>query len=79
MRFFLLPESQGSGVGRRLFSLCVEGLVKSGKSSMYLLAFENSPYRSFYDKMGGRSVKKRPVEIEGTMFDAVVYGWTSLR
>jgi GNAT superfamily N-acetyltransferase len=76
---FLLPEFQGSGVGRQLFSLCVEGLVKSGKSSMYLLAFENSPYRSFYDKMGGRLVRKRPVEIEGTMFDAVVYGWTNLR
>lgn len=75
---FLLPEFQGSGVGRRLFSMCVDSVVKSGKSSMYLLAFENSPYRSFYDKMGGQLVSKRPVEIEGTTFNAVVYGWKNL-
>jgi GNAT superfamily N-acetyltransferase len=75
---FLLPEFQGSGVGRRLFSLCVEAVAKSGKSSMYLLAFENSPYRSFYDKMGGVVIGKKQVEIEGTMFDAVVYGWKNL-
>lgn len=75
---FLLPEFQGSGVGRRLFSLCLEAVVKSGKSSMYLLAFEASPYRPFYDKMGGQLVMKRPVEIEGTTFDAVVYGWQNL-
>jgi len=75
---FLLPEFQGTGVGRRLFSMCVEAVVKSGKSSMYLLAFEASPYRSFYDKMGGKLVRKRPVEIEGMTFDAVVYGWENL-
>lgn len=75
---FLLPEFQGSGVGRRLFSLCVEAVVKSGKSSMYLYAFENSPYRSFYDKMGGVVIEKRQVEIEGTLFNAVVYGWKNL-
>jgi GNAT superfamily N-acetyltransferase len=75
---FLLPEFQGAGVGRRLFSSCVEGLVKSGKSSMYLLAFEKSPYRSFYDKLGGVVIGKRQVDIEGTVFAAVVYGWKDL-
>ena len=72
---FLLPESQGSGVGRQLFSLCVQGMAKSGMRSMYLLTFENSPYRSFYDKMGGRVIKKMDLEIEGMMFDTVVYVW----
>lgn len=75
---FLLPEFQGAGVGRRLFAMCVEAVVKSGRSSMYLLALENSPYRSFYDKLGGVVIEKRQVEIEGTMFDAVVYGWKNL-
>jgi GNAT superfamily N-acetyltransferase len=75
---FLLPEFHGLGVGRRLFSLCMEAVVKSGKSSMYLFTFENSPYRSFYDKLGGVVIGKRPVDIEGTVFDAVVYGWKDL-
>lgn len=75
---YLLPEFQGKGVGAGLFSLAVEGLVRSGKGSMYLQALEASPYRSFYEKMGGQLIGRRPIELEGVMFDAVVYGWASL-
>jgi GNAT superfamily N-acetyltransferase len=76
---FMLPEFQGSGVGSRLFSFCAKALAERGKSSFYLFAFENSPYRSFYDRMGGRLIQKKPVKIEGTTFDAVIYGWEKLR
>lgn len=72
---YLLPEFQGEGVGVRLFNLCVEDLVRNGKSSMCLLALETSPYKSFYVKMGGRVIAKKQIELEGMMFDALVYGW----
>lgn len=75
---YLLPEFQGEGVGGRLFRLGIEALVRSRKSSVYLLALEASPYRSFYEKMGGQVIKKKQVEIEGFMFDALVYGWERL-
>jgi GNAT superfamily N-acetyltransferase len=72
---YLLPEYQGKGVGQALFQRVVEALVRSGKRSLYLLALEVSPYKSFYEKMGGRVVGHRPKELEGVTFDVLVYGW----
>ncbi len=76
---YLLPEFQRKGVGGRLLNLGVEDFVRSGKSSMYLLTLEVSPYKSFYKKMGGQIVGRKQVEIEGVMYDELVYGWDSLR
>lgn len=75
---YLLPEVQRKGVGGRLFNLGVEHLVRSGRSSMYLLALEVSPYKSFYEKMGGRIVGRKQTEIEGIEYDELIYGWDSL-
>ena len=72
---YLLPEFQRRGIGGRLFSLCVNDLVRNGKSSMYLLALEVSPYKSFYEKLGGQVVGRKQIEIESVIYDELVYGW----
>ena len=36
---------------------------------MYLLALEVSPYRAFYEKMGGQVAGRKQIEIEGVMYD----------
>jgi hypothetical protein len=46
---------------------------------MYLLTLEASPYRRFYENMGGQVIGVKQVEIEGVIYDGVVYGWHSLR
>jgi GNAT superfamily N-acetyltransferase len=75
---YLLPEFQRKGIGERLFNLGVEFLKGDGKDSMYLLALAVSPYRSFYEKMGGQIVGRKQVEIEGRLYDELVYGWGDL-
>ena len=75
---YLLPEFQRKGVGERLFRQGVEFLRRGGKSSMYLLVLEVSPYRKFYEKMGGRVVGRKEMEIEGAAYDELIYGWDSL-
>lgn len=75
---YLLPEFQRKGVGGRLFNLGVEFLKGSGRSSMYILALAVSPYRSFYEKMGGRIVGSKHIEIEGAIYDELIYGWENL-
>lgn len=75
---YLAPEYQGKGVGAGLFKRVVDALVRSGKRSLYLLALEVSPYRSFYEKMGGRVIGSMEKEIEGVMFNVLVYGWNDL-
>jgi GNAT superfamily N-acetyltransferase len=72
---FLLHEVQGKGIGRELFQRVKEFLISEGKTSMYLLGLEVSPYRPFYEKMGGRVVTKYKVTLEGIDFDALAYGW----
>jgi len=76
---YLLPEFQRRGVGERLFLLGVEFLKGSGRDSMYLLTLAISPYKSFYEKMGGQIVGRKQVEIEGRLYDELVYGWGDLR
>ena len=75
---YLLPEFQRRGVGTKLFDLGVEFLRGSGKDSMYLLALALSPYRSFYEKLGGQVVGRKQIEIEGVMYGELVYGWPNL-
>ncbi len=75
---YLLRDFQRQGSGAKLFDLGVKYLIKSGMNSMSLLALEASPYKSFYEKMGGRVVGRKTVEMEGAEYTALVYGWDSL-
>lgn len=75
---YLLPEFQRKGIGGRLFRLGVEFLKANGRSSMYLLALEVSPYRAFYEKMGGQIAGRKHIEIEGAGYDELIYGWERL-
>lgn len=75
---YLLPEFQRRGVGRRLFNLGAEFLASRGRRSMYLLALEASPYRTFYERLGGRVIGRTQVEIEGVPFEELIYGWRRL-
>ena len=45
---------------------------------MYLLALEVSPYKPFYERMGGQVVGRKRKEIEGVMFEVEVHGWDRL-
>jgi GNAT superfamily N-acetyltransferase len=75
---YLFHQFQGKGIGRLLFERVKEFLIEQGKTSMYLLALEVSPYRPFYEKMGGKLVGNRQVQLMGIDFNAVVYGWETL-
>ena len=75
---YLFHEFQGKGIGAPLFERIKQFLIDQGKNSMYLLALEVSPYRPFYEKMGGQLVGQRKVKLEGIDFNAVVYGWEGL-
>jgi len=75
---YLFREFQGKGIGALLFERIKQFLIERGKNSMYLLALEVSPYRPFYEKMGGKLIGNRPVQLMNIDFNAVVYGWENL-
>jgi GNAT superfamily N-acetyltransferase len=75
---YVLPEHQRRGVGGRLFRLTADALLARGRRSMYLQTLETSPYRHFYERMGGRLVGRETLEIGGVDFVELAYGWDDL-
>ena len=76
--FYLLPEYQRRGLGRRLFERCFDRMTAEGHKSMCLDTLEMSPYRGFYEKYGGRIVAHDSHKLGDTEFATVIYGWESL-
>jgi GNAT superfamily N-acetyltransferase len=75
---YLLSEFQRQGIGEKLFNLVIASLIRDKRCSMYLYALEVSPYRAFYEKMGGHVIGRKQIEIEGIQFDELIYGWDNL-
>jgi 3-deoxy-manno-octulosonate cytidylyltransferase (CMP-KDO synthetase) len=76
--FYFLPEFQRKGFGERLFRRCVSRLTRDGVRSLCLDSLEISPYRSFYDNMGGRVVGRDIHKFGNEDFETVIYGWDDI-
>ena len=66
------------GLGERLFRRCVGRLKKNGTASLCLDSLEVSPYRAFYDKMGGKIVGRDSHKLGDEVFATVIYGWNDI-
>ncbi len=75
---YLLREFQGKGIGEHLFRLCQKEMVADGYGSMYLMALEVSPYKLFYERMGGEFIGKGNHFLALVEFETVIYGWKNL-
>ena len=76
--FYFLPEFQRKGLGERLFRRCVERIAREGHRSLCLDSLEVSPYRTFYDKMGGKIVGRDSHKLGDADFETVIYGWDNI-
>jgi len=75
---YLLHEFQGKGIGENLFRLCQKEMIADGFNSMYLIALEVSPYKSFYEKMGGQVVGRGNHFFLLVEYETITYGWKNL-
>jgi 3-deoxy-manno-octulosonate cytidylyltransferase (CMP-KDO synthetase) len=75
---YLLSEYQGMGVGENLFRLCQKEMISEGFNSMYLMSLKVSPYKSFYEKMGGQIVANGNHFLALVEFETIIYGWNNL-
>ena len=76
---YLSPEFQRKGIGENLFRLCQKEMIADRINSMYLMALAVSPYKSFYEKMGGEIVAKGNHFLALVEYETVIYGWKNLR
>jgi GNAT superfamily N-acetyltransferase len=75
---YILEEHQKKGIGRRLMKAVAEALVQGGISSMVVWVLATSPYRKFYEAMGGVYVGEQVYEIWGMEYKVAGYGWERL-
>jgi GNAT superfamily N-acetyltransferase len=68
---YVLKSYQRQGIGRKLFESAIEHLQDRGCCSMILWALEDNAYGAFYEKLGGRLVGKKLMEIGGKELQAM--------
>jgi GNAT superfamily N-acetyltransferase len=76
---YVLKPYQRHGVGQRLFELACEAVIDAGRHSMYLIALSDSPYRTFYERLGARLLALRPAGAVGGQDAHVIYAWRDLQ
>ncbi len=76
---YILEACQRQGLGRRLMHAAVEALAAGGYTAMLLWVLaDNNGARRFYETLGGRPIKEKPIEIFGVALSEVAYGWDDL-
>ncbi len=76
---YLLESFQGLGLGRKLMEAAIVELSSRGISSMLLWVLkDNLSSRRFYEALGGRYVKEKPITIGKQTLTEVAYGWKDL-
>ena len=74
---YVSPENQGRGVGRQLLSAAAEWLKVHAPGPISIGAFEQNPFRTFYEAIGGVVVKTVMVRVDAQEWPVVVYLWPS--
>lgn len=74
---YVAPEKQGRGTGRRLLLDATEWLKTHAPGPISIGAFEQNPFRSFYEAIGGAVVKTVMVRVDAQEWPVVVYLWPS--
>jgi ribosomal protein S18 acetylase RimI-like enzyme len=75
---YVLPESQGKGVGTSLLGAAAARLIREGHRSVCLETLRNSRARPFYDRRAGVVVGETSATRDGHTVDKVTYGWLDL-
>jgi GNAT superfamily N-acetyltransferase len=76
---YILQAYQRQGIGRRLTAWIAERLAEAGMSSMLLWTLADSPYRRFYEVLGGKLVRETERNFGGVTLKLVGYGWSDVR
>jgi ribosomal protein S18 acetylase RimI-like enzyme len=75
---YLLRERQRRGAGRSLFQALTRALLVAGYSGMVLWVLKDNPAVKFYERMGGKQIAEKPIEIGDVQLEEVSIGWRKL-
>ncbi len=72
---YILQAYQRQGLGRRLMAACARELSRRGFGSVLVWVLADNPCRLFYETLGGRRLRAKPLTIGGTTLQEIAYGW----
>jgi ribosomal protein S18 acetylase RimI-like enzyme len=75
---YVAPDWQNQGIGRRLLLAMFGRLVAQGHSSAVIWVLRENPARFFYQRLGGKEVRRKLLPFNRTEVPASGYGWSDL-
>jgi ribosomal protein S18 acetylase RimI-like enzyme len=75
---YVAPDWQNQGVGRRLLLAMFRRLVATGHRRAIIWVLRENPSRFFYQRLGGKEVRRKLLPFNGAEVAASGYGWTDL-
>jgi ribosomal protein S18 acetylase RimI-like enzyme len=75
---YVAPDWQNQGIGRRLLLAMFARLVAEGHASAVIWVLRENPARFFYQRLGGKEVRRKLLPFNGSQVAASGYGWRDL-
>jgi ribosomal protein S18 acetylase RimI-like enzyme len=75
---YVLRSFQGSGYGKLLVSRVAHDLISRGYHSLVIWVLKENPACRFYERLGGKQVAEKMIEIGGKGLIDVAYVWSDL-
>lgn len=75
---YVAPDWQNRGIGRRLLLAMFAQLVAQGHKAAVIWVLRENPARFFYQRLGGKEVRRRLLPFNGAQVAASGYGWNDL-
>ncbi len=77
---YVLHDQQRRGIGRALVNAAAARLIKRGLGGLLIWVLtHNHIGRGFYEALGGKVVRSKPIEIGGALLEETAYGWADIR
>lgn len=76
--FYVHPSYQKKGIGKLLFMAALRYCKKQGAKGLLLWALKESPFRAFYEKMGGTAGQDGVFAMNGKEYNTIAYTWGTL-
>jgi ribosomal protein S18 acetylase RimI-like enzyme len=75
---YVAPDWQNQGIGRSLLLALFDRLIAQGYRSAVIWVLHENPARFFYQRLGGKEVRRKLLPFNGSPVAASGYGWPDL-
>ncbi|AQQ55545.1 GNAT family N-acetyltransferase [Planococcus lenghuensis] len=75
---YIRPGHEKKGAGKALLKAVANHLLKQGFTSVLVWVLKDNPSKNFYEKLGGRLIGSKDIEISGKRLTELAYGWREI-